>query len=875
MKGIVGKLTLRHLKENKKRTIITIFGVIVSVAMITAVTTSVSSFFNMMGNVTEVQAGDWIGYYSNVDAEKIQIAKDYDNIADVVVCKDIGNYMAGGEMAKDGRNLLSVRAQPSGSFDHVSGQLVEGTFPTKPNEMMLEKAFIKNNKLDWKVGDTVTLSQLQRFYADGEGAVSQFAAYLPEEQSYEQTGQAEFKITGTFLSYAASDYNAVTAFNPSTVKMGETVDIYTTQEKLSFSSYSQAKDLGGAIGEYSSMNVHKDYLRYNGYLIADEAVTVYTATGIVMLIIMLASVTLIYNAFGISISERSRYLGMLASVGATRRQKRSTVYYEGAFIGAIGIPLGILAGIGGIGVTFALIGPMFSGLFIGSAKAAEGLKLVVSPVGILISVLLSVITILISAYLPGRRASRTTPIDALRGSKEITASAKKLKTSKLTRKLFGYEGELALKNIKRNRKKYRVIVSSLAISVILFLSVNAFTGMMAGSYTVANDPSPYDIRITARTPEVKGAMQQFVQTLDGIDSVESTDCLPVYVIGDRNLFSWEDQTNAATPLVELADGRKSQAFNIVSLPDDDFRQLCQANGVNAQSFFEDSGVPVLVQNYALSYIQDPGGTKLKEYAPLNVKPGQTLSACTEQEMTYNDNGLRGVPEAPSVQMSVKAVTTQRIYKSTSTQEGPVMLLPQSVFERCFRDSQDKKYNIFLYTENYEALDDVIQERLNQETGGNYAIGHMYNSSLNEQAEKQLMLIVNVFAYGFITLITMICVANIFNTVSTGIQLRRREFAMIKSVGMTPKGFSRMVAYESLFYGIKALLIGLPVSLLIHTALWKSVTNTFQTGLLSSINPWSYGIAVMAVFVIVCAALLYSVRKVRKDNIIETLKSEDN
>lgn len=135
------------------------------------------------------------------------------------------------------------------------------------------------------------------------------------------------------------------------------------------------------------------------------------------------------------------------------------------------------------------------------------------------------------------------------------------------------------------------------------------------------------------------------------------------------------------------------------------------------------------------------------------------------------------------------------------------------------------------------------------------------------------LIMQVFIYGFITLMTLISVANIFNTVSTGIDLRCKEFAMLKSVGVTPKGFRRMLRFESLFYGLKALVYGLPLSLIISVLMWKSLTEGFT---LAFQPDWRIYLGVIvAVFCITGISMAYATSKVKKDSIIETLKSEIN
>src|SRR5690606_10296491 len=143
------------------------------------------------------------------------------------------------------------------------------------------------------------------------------------------------------------------------------------------------------------------------------------------------------------------------------------VFFEGAVIGAISIPIGILAGLGGIGTTFAFINKYLQGALGGS----ERLELVATPSSLFIACGVSILTIFISTYIPAIKASKISAIDAIRQTHDIKLSGKTVKTSKLVRKIFGIEAEIGLKNLKRNKKRYLATVFSLVISIVLFLSV--------------------------------------------------------------------------------------------------------------------------------------------------------------------------------------------------------------------------------------------------------------------------------------------------------------------------------------------------------------------------------------------------------------------
>src|SRR5699024_9809081 len=208
-----------------------------------------------------------------------------------------------------------------------------------------------------------------------------------------------------------------------------------------------------------------------------------------MTVIIVGSFSLIYNAFAISVSERSQHLGMLSSVGATKKQKRNSILFEGAVIGAVSIPFGLVSGIGGIAVTLTFINSILQRF----DDFKTDLTVHVTPFVIMIAVAISILTIFISAYIPAVRASRISAIDAIRQAKDIKLTQKKVKTSKLVRKLFGMEAEIALKNLKRHKRRYYATVLSLVISIILFLTVAFLSEQIrATSYLTFGDIN-YDL----------------------------------------------------------------------------------------------------------------------------------------------------------------------------------------------------------------------------------------------------------------------------------------------------------------------------------------------------------------------------------------------
>ncbi|GAF11925.1 ABC transporter ATP-binding protein [Bacillus sp. JCM 19046] len=201
----------------------------------------------------------------------------------------------------------------------------------------------------------------------------------------------------------------------------------------------------------------------------------------------------------------------------------------------------------------------------------------------------------------------------------------------------------------------------------------------------------------------------------------------------------------------------------------------------------------------------------------------------------------------------------------------VMIVPEASVEEIFSAHPDnylsqKDGALYFTSDDPNEAATVIEEF---DTRGQLSINNFHEM---KQSDQQMVVVISIFTYGFITLITLISVANIFNTISTSIALRKREFAMLKSIGMTPKSFNKMIYFESIFYGLKSLLYGLPLGIgVMYLIYWRTQTMFSYSFSL----PWiPIAIVIVAVFLIVGAAMMYSISKVKKENIIDGLKQEN-
>ncbi|MFB5762715.1 ABC transporter permease [Paenibacillus medicaginis] len=711
--NIVNTLTLRHLKQNKRRTLVTIIGVIISVAMVTAVSTLVFSFADLMIRQTIADTGEWHVQYQDVTKEQLAAIQGDDATKTVAITRDLGYAsLEGGQ--NPNKPYLFIKEYDALGFAQFQVELSKGRLPHTDKEVVISESVATNAKVKYDIGDRLTLRIGERFEQGSDHPLDQSEPLRRGEDTLNETLQhikiKDFTVVGfikrpAWETAVTPSYTVISYVDDHIIGGNDRVDASVVLQRVHLFLFAHAEELAEK-NQIETVQYNNDLLHYYGLSSSGASSSMmFSLSAILMAVIMIGSVALIYNAFAISVAERSRHLGMLASVGATKRQKRNSVLFEGFVIGLICIPIGILCGLAGIGITFGFM----NGMIEEALWTDEKLRLIVTPLSLLSACLVSMLTIFVSAYLPAIQASKVSAMDAIRQTTDIKLTAKAVKTSKFIRRFFGIEAEIGLKNLKRNRRRYHAIVFSLVISIVLFLTVSFFTEGMTQSLELSQEGVDYDIEVSySNGQRIDDRLMQSIVSLDSVTEYN--------VIHEDD----EDRANASTYL------------------------------------------------------------HLKSTEPMK----------TQQE-----------------------------------------------------------------------IEEMHETNLN-----------VYNVYQSRKNEEQQILLMSVFSYGFIVLISAISIANIFNTISTGAALRKREFAMLKSVGMTPKGFAKMMNYESVFYGVKSLLFGLPVSFIVMVLIYRAFANKFSYGFTL---PWMSILSVIvAVFVIVGSAMVYSGAKVKKENIIDALKQEN-
>lgn len=855
--NITNKLTFRHLKENKGRTVVTTLGICVSVAMITAVFVAMASFLNLFGEIGKISSGNWDACYYYLNQSQIeQVEKDsriskvglkYGSENKSFQIKNPTSYKRGtADMIIGDKSYFEMVL--TGNFD--------GKVPANENEVAVEKNFLdKNGMKDAKVGDKIVLTQGQRQLDDGSYVTG---SYFDKGEKFVPSGdEKEYTITAILHTNPATKYSSVwRGISEDELKNGD-ICAYFTLTKHDSSAYStiEAIQKDYKIDDYqANEDVLASYLsgRQDGFL-----VTMLPIVLVVLILIVIASVMLIYNAFGMSLSERVRYLGMLASVGATKSQKRKSIYFEGAILGAIGIPVGILAGILGIGITLKLVGHKIisTGMIVGVNDSNMQMKTVVPAWAIIGIILVSIFTIFISAFIPARKASKITPIDAIRQRQEIKVKPKKLKAPKYIKKIFGYEGELAYKNLKRNGKKSRLITVSIALSTVLFISCNYFCSMFiqASGYEKTIPYQIYAVISLEHKKELEDALDK-MQNVDKyyVDMVNSN-----YSLGKKGNLKDTDIKNLSHYNSSYAklfeNGSVTMAIHYID--DSEFNKLCQNNDIDYNSFYGKNVKCLLLNN--LTHKQDTSKVFNNSIIGQHIAERDEFVNEGDEPLDFEVGGLVKY-DKNSLPCSFVPANVVGVFVPYSQYVN--------VIEKGL-EPNDVKLAMCVETDEHKEVAENLTTLLNEnDFGGNYVSDNV--DAL--ETMNTVIFIIQVFVYGFITLISLITIANIINTISTNIALRRKEFAMLKSVGTTPKGFSKMVSLESVFYALKAVIFGVPISVLISVVLNKmlgesSIPYHFDIKLYLSV--------IIIVFVLISITMIYSVRKLKDDNIIEALKED--
>ncbi len=874
--NLLNKLTLKNLKLNKKRTIVTIIGIMLSVALITAVSSIYASFIDSLIIFETREKGNFHVAFYNVPVNDLDVFKNNRKIDDYFLTEDIGYAKINSR--NENKPYVFLKAFSKNSLANLSIKLVEGRLPENSNEIIIPTHLKTNGRVELHVGDTITLDIGKRVTKDGT-ILNQDNPFILnedyidiEDSTYQSekiidTTSKQYKIVGiierpayniepytapgyTFITYTSLDdmkgeVSVYAKYNKQGVKdaFKLTANIISVDEEL-FNKVLTSDYVSHEIVEkYDQEMANAKYkININDYLISLETNPISNSSigglGIVVIIVILiiifTSIFCIKNSFDISITEKIKQYGMLRSIGATKKQIRKNVFYEASILGLIGIPIGILCG---LFASYILI--IISNYFL-NGMIAEGIKLQFSfsLYAIIIAIVLGIITIYFSAFKSARRASKVSPIDSIRNSANITLKSNKLKTSKLISKIFGVGGEISYKNLKRNKKKYRTTTISIVVSVAVFIALFGFMNMAFATVKSYLNISEYNLVINATLEE--GNMAKFIDTTK-LDNIED------FTILRQTYFEIKN------PIIN------KEYIDFMELNPDELIDTFQLD----MYVLGNSQYQKYLDSLNLSYEDMKDKAILYDY--LSLKKTDAKDKIHEKYTRFfayeiGDELKANLP-SQEYTLPIGYITSEKPFGLKDINHE-FIIISDELF-----DSLVKTNNLEIYYKATDAnkLQDEIDLMLQ---GENYYID---NISENVKMMNNLFILIGIFLYGFIIVISLIGITNIFNTITTSMDLRRQEFAMLKSVGMTTKEFNRMIRLESLFIGLRALCFGIPIGVILSYIIYYFLRDE---SMVYELPIMAIFIATLVVFILIMLIMKYSIKKINKQNTIETIRNEN-
>ena len=848
--SILNRLTIKNLRLNKKRTIVTIIGIILSTALMVGIGLLFSSFQDLMIRDTIGYSGKYEAKYNDVDLIKLNDIKNKNFT--YFYEKPIGFSKI--ESSNEYKPYMYITSVNREYFDEL--KLIEGDIPKNENEIVISNHVITNGGLDYKVGDIVTFTYGSR---NIDGNITLANNELVDGEFLTNGGTHTYKIVGivdrsNFESYSASGY---TAFTVDVNSDNGNVNLYVMFNKNK-NIIKQSEELAKELNYNGDINYNSTLLALYGESTYGNVMSSMGGMMIIMLsLVSIGCIIVIYNSFAISVMERKKEFGLLSSIGATKRQLSHTVFFEAVVVGVIGIILGILGAYIGIGCVILIINNLISDML------EYKLHLVTNPLFIIIPVIFMIIVIGVSAFIPSRRASKVSPIEAIRQNDDIKINKKKIRTSKLVLKLFGIEGEIALKNIKRNKKKYRVTIVSLFISIVLFISFSSYMNYTLNTASSVMGEVPYDYQISYFGDDPNNDKE----ALDKINEIVKSSDVKEYVsysVGNLSIignYTYSDEyldfykSAYGEDGIKALNNLKYQYISIYILDDNSYNKYKKLIGLDKDS------VILLNRFKGVSY----GNNKRVNYDIPVINSGDiNIKICN-----FDDND-EDVDTTKYCNKNIDNIfVTNRSFdliEEFTYMDDFKLIVNKKLYDSILDGGTDfTQFNII--SDNTNNIDKLTKE-LDKYNNVNYI-----NIKESMKQTNNLILVVKILMYGFISLVTLIGVTSVFNTISTSMALRKREFAILRSIGLTRGGFNKMLFFESLFFGMKSLIFALPVSIGVTILIHYSLSDMMSISTI--IIPWkAIIISIVSVFIIVLLTMMYSSSKIKKHNIIEQIREEN-
>lgn len=892
---VLNELSVKDLRLNKKRSIVIIIGIILSTALICGVAGLITSFQKTFVETAKNSQGNYHAIFYNVPKDELKYIEENRSIEDYYLSEELGySYLTNGKTStgEEEKPLVNVISMNDKFLNNMAINVKDGRLPENDSELAISTRINEKFKTNYKVGDTITLNVGElKGTLDNKNANYYDELQIKQTNGTEQTTENEivnttsktYKIVGiierptiTIEPYEADWFTVITKMQTINKKANIAV-LYTKpndyvkntesiNQMVTAKSGTEANDfnvINGLNKTYKSykykVKINKELLSFQGASLDDETLrTIYGLGAFIMGIVLVSSVFVIRNGFAISITERLKQYGMLSSIGATKKQIKKSVYFEGFILGLIGIPLGILSGIFAIYILVNVVNYILKDYVSSGTLLTYG----ISWPAIVVSIIVSVVTIWLSCRRSAKKASKITPIEAIRSSEDVKLKAKKIKCPKIITKIFKTGGEIAYKNLKRSKKKYRTTVISIIVSVVIFIAISSFIQYgfkMSSAYYTEKDYNYVVYAYTSASPEdteefAKDQAKNFKMLTD----ISNLPDVGEVSINKSNSFEMNMDEKHKAELTEYGKDIKAR----YSESNSDQEQIDTINIIS------------LSKNVYEAYLKKIGG----DYE--TYKDGAIL---IDNNINTNDQGKRiqgsmytwKKGDTVTGKIGDKEYNVKIVARTEERPKGVNIVYNYNAFfivsEEFINKTGYETASLYAQSNDAYKLDEEVEQYKNDNNLTNSNL-NTFNMEKSVKAENAVILVISIFLYGFIGVITLIGITNIFNTITTNMNLRKKEFAMLKSIGMTRKEFNRMIRLESIFYGVKSLIIGIPIGLVLSYGMYNVFRNSME---MEYVLPYkSIVVAVIFVAVVIGIIMRYSMSKINKQNIIETIRNDN-
>ncbi|WP_461612952.1 ABC transporter permease [Clostridium sp. Marseille-QA1073] len=805
-------LSRRYLKQNKKRTLLTLIGIILSLSLVATIGLFVKSAEkSQIENAKHTEGFSFhLGYKTYTE----------DILSKVANNPNVQRYgiMERGDTVTYNDIYIDRYYMDKGATELLNYSVKEGRMPQNDSEISIDqwsKNYIKENL---NLGDKIVI----------KGKTYTVVGFLKNDEYFQRTKSCRAIV----FSNAPKNGQLMVEISPK-------ADFSETLKNISNLTTNDNLILNQSLIRLNEMNSNK---------------TLIIIACIAIVIVVSATIIVIHNSFQINVAERLKQFGLLRSIGATKKQIKKIVFREATIFLIIAIPIGISISIGaiyGLNFIFKLI-----------LKGDAYFSLVSIDVGILIiSIIITILAVYISSLIPANFVGSISPLAAISSRVIIKKEAIKRRKYPLLKKIFNYKVVMAVKNIRRNPSRCRTMILSIIVSSALFIT---FTSSMNEIFTIKNPNGAYEtidleVNRSSDNDDSVGNNNQIVDdlasqlsTLNNVNKVyiQYTD---VFGMAEVPLNKRIKEAGGILQKQKFEDGYKEVIVTKIKNYDkaalEDFSKYLLSGNIDVNRMNSENGV-ILVDN-----------GKVRDYNTGKLYIGKLTDYKVNDEITV-------LKDSKETKVKIMAIIKEDIFEREDSTNVLTLITGDQVLKNITGEApkirnlsialKDKALNL----KTAEEVNNILKD---------YPSYTVINYADINKSQKDSMLMIKVLIYGFIAVITLISSINIINTITMNITLRRKESAMLKSIGMSQKDLKKIIRYEGIFYGI----IGSTLGAIVGCFLSYSIFNVLSDVV---IVQWKLPLGLIAITILVAIGISYlstliPMKKIEKDNVIEAIREE--